>query len=257
MEARRDAGGDSAANARAIESILRGEPHPARSAVAINAAAAVVVARGGEPKDAAARSRTCSSRVGRSPRSNVGAPQRRERARLMGLLDDILARKSAEVAELSARAAEGTARARRRPRATCLRAAKGRMGAPLRLIAEIKFRSPSAGVLSRSSVRGNARAPTRSAGADDERPHRSHMVRRLVRRPGSSRARRGRNTRSVQGLRDRPRPRSIARGRQVPTPCSSSSAACARAAFCRASWKGRVHGASSRSSRSSTSPSSS
>ena len=46
-------GGDAAANARAIESILRGEAHAARNAVAINAAAALVVARGGHPKDAA------------------------------------------------------------------------------------------------------------------------------------------------------------------------------------------------------------
>jgi anthranilate phosphoribosyltransferase len=49
------AGADSAANAKAIESILRGEPHPAKSAVVLNAAAAAVVARGGDPKDAAAR----------------------------------------------------------------------------------------------------------------------------------------------------------------------------------------------------------
>jgi anthranilate phosphoribosyltransferase len=46
-------GGDAAANARAIESILRGEAHAARTAVAINAAAAMLVARGGNPKDAA------------------------------------------------------------------------------------------------------------------------------------------------------------------------------------------------------------
>jgi anthranilate phosphoribosyltransferase len=49
------AGADCAANARAIESILRGEPHAARSAVVLNAAAAAVVARGGDPKEATAR----------------------------------------------------------------------------------------------------------------------------------------------------------------------------------------------------------
>ncbi|HMI89497.1 MAG TPA: anthranilate phosphoribosyltransferase [Polyangiaceae bacterium] len=49
------AGGDCAANAKAIEAILRGEPHPARSAVLLNAAAATVVARGGDLKDAAQR----------------------------------------------------------------------------------------------------------------------------------------------------------------------------------------------------------
>jgi anthranilate phosphoribosyltransferase len=48
------AGGDAAANAKVIESILHGEPHPARGAVVLNAAAAFVVARGGEPKEAAA-----------------------------------------------------------------------------------------------------------------------------------------------------------------------------------------------------------
>ncbi len=47
------AGGDATANARAIEGILRGEPHPARSAIVLNAAAAVVVAQGKEPKEAA------------------------------------------------------------------------------------------------------------------------------------------------------------------------------------------------------------
>ena len=49
------AGADSGANAKAIEAILRGEPHPARNAVVLNAAAAAVVARGGDPRDAAAQ----------------------------------------------------------------------------------------------------------------------------------------------------------------------------------------------------------
>jgi anthranilate phosphoribosyltransferase len=48
------AGGDAAANARVIESILRGEPHPARGAIVLNAAAAVVVAQNKEPKEATA-----------------------------------------------------------------------------------------------------------------------------------------------------------------------------------------------------------
>jgi anthranilate phosphoribosyltransferase len=47
-------GGDAAANAKIIESILRGESHPARSAVVLNAAAGYVVARGTDPKEAAA-----------------------------------------------------------------------------------------------------------------------------------------------------------------------------------------------------------
>ena len=42
------AGGDAAANAKAIEAILRGEPHPARGAIVLNAAAA----RGGRASSA-------------------------------------------------------------------------------------------------------------------------------------------------------------------------------------------------------------
>lgn len=51
------AGGESADNARALESILKGEPHPATDAVVLNAAAALVVADGLEPKNAAHRAR--------------------------------------------------------------------------------------------------------------------------------------------------------------------------------------------------------
>jgi anthranilate phosphoribosyltransferase len=48
------AGADAPANAKVIESILRGEGHPARGAIVLNAAAAYVVARGVDPKEAAA-----------------------------------------------------------------------------------------------------------------------------------------------------------------------------------------------------------
>jgi anthranilate phosphoribosyltransferase len=48
------AGADAVSNAKVIESILRGEAHPARGAIVINAAAASVVARGGDLRDAAA-----------------------------------------------------------------------------------------------------------------------------------------------------------------------------------------------------------
>jgi anthranilate phosphoribosyltransferase len=47
------AGADAVSNAKVIEAILRGEPHPARGAVVLNAAAAFVVARGADPKEAA------------------------------------------------------------------------------------------------------------------------------------------------------------------------------------------------------------
>jgi anthranilate phosphoribosyltransferase len=51
------AGGDVETNARAISSILAGEPHPAREAVVLNAAAALVVATGDDLRACAERAR--------------------------------------------------------------------------------------------------------------------------------------------------------------------------------------------------------
>ncbi len=51
------AGGAADENARALITILAGERHPARDAVLLNAAAALVVATGDSPRDAAARAR--------------------------------------------------------------------------------------------------------------------------------------------------------------------------------------------------------
>jgi anthranilate phosphoribosyltransferase len=48
------AGGDAKTNAEAIESLVRGRPHPARAAVVLNAAAALVVAKDLPLRDAAA-----------------------------------------------------------------------------------------------------------------------------------------------------------------------------------------------------------
>jgi anthranilate phosphoribosyltransferase len=50
-------GGDATVNAAAIESIFAGEPHPATPAIVLNAAAALVVADGLEPRDATGRVR--------------------------------------------------------------------------------------------------------------------------------------------------------------------------------------------------------
>lgn len=50
-------GGDARANADAIERILDGRPEPARDAVVLNAAAALVVASGDDPRGCAARAR--------------------------------------------------------------------------------------------------------------------------------------------------------------------------------------------------------
>ncbi len=55
-------GGDSAENASAIESILRGEAHAARDAVLLNAAAALCVATGDEPRACAERARQALER---------------------------------------------------------------------------------------------------------------------------------------------------------------------------------------------------
>jgi anthranilate phosphoribosyltransferase len=51
------AGGDARDNAAAITSILDGSVHPATEAIVLNAAAALVVARGASPRDAAAEAR--------------------------------------------------------------------------------------------------------------------------------------------------------------------------------------------------------
>lgn len=51
------AGGDARENAAAITRILEGSEHPATEAIVLNAAAALVVARGASPRDAAAEAR--------------------------------------------------------------------------------------------------------------------------------------------------------------------------------------------------------
>jgi anthranilate phosphoribosyltransferase len=51
------AGGDAGENAAAITRILEGAPHPAAEAILLNAAAALVVARGSLPREAAAEAR--------------------------------------------------------------------------------------------------------------------------------------------------------------------------------------------------------
>lgn len=50
-------GGDVAENARVLEAVLAGEPHPSCDAFLLNAAAALVVAEGAEPKEAARKAR--------------------------------------------------------------------------------------------------------------------------------------------------------------------------------------------------------
>lgn len=76
----------------------------------------------------------------------------------MGLLDDIVTEKRREIERLRA-SPRPAARARPRPRVDPLEALRRPAGAPLRLIAEIKRRSPSAGALSSAlSVVERARA---------------------------------------------------------------------------------------------------
>jgi anthranilate phosphoribosyltransferase len=58
------AGSDAKSNARAIERIVSGDGHPASDAVAINAAAALVVARNLRPRDAFAEAREALQRGG-------------------------------------------------------------------------------------------------------------------------------------------------------------------------------------------------
>jgi anthranilate phosphoribosyltransferase len=51
------AGSDAGSNARVLQALLGGEPHPARDAVVLNAAAALALATGEEPRGAAERAR--------------------------------------------------------------------------------------------------------------------------------------------------------------------------------------------------------
>jgi anthranilate phosphoribosyltransferase len=51
------AGGDASENAAAVRDILEGKPHPATEAIVLNAAATLVIVRGGSLKDAAAEAR--------------------------------------------------------------------------------------------------------------------------------------------------------------------------------------------------------
>jgi indole-3-glycerol phosphate synthase len=81
----------------------------------------------------------------------------------MGLLDDILAQKAKEVAAL--RSATVPARPDGPGRRQVARALERPVGAPLRLIAEIKFRSPSAGALSRKLSAGERARAYESCGA--------------------------------------------------------------------------------------------
>jgi anthranilate phosphoribosyltransferase len=57
MERSAIAGADAGSNARVLDALLGGERHPAREAVVLNAAAALALATGEGPKDAAERSR--------------------------------------------------------------------------------------------------------------------------------------------------------------------------------------------------------
>jgi anthranilate phosphoribosyltransferase len=56
------AGGDVEDNARALRAIIDGEPHPARDAVVINAAAAIAVATGDALRGCAERARAAMNR---------------------------------------------------------------------------------------------------------------------------------------------------------------------------------------------------
>jgi anthranilate phosphoribosyltransferase len=56
------AGGDASSNARILEALLDGQRHPARDAVVLNAAAALALATGEAPRDAAERSRQALDR---------------------------------------------------------------------------------------------------------------------------------------------------------------------------------------------------
>jgi anthranilate phosphoribosyltransferase len=76
------AGGDPPDNARALLSILSGEPHPAADAVALNAAAALVVFDGLSEADAGARAREVlrSGQAGKTLKAWISAANKRSSA---------------------------------------------------------------------------------------------------------------------------------------------------------------------------------
>ena len=153
-------GGDAGANAAVIREILRGQPHPATNAVLLNAAAAIVIVKNRTPRDAfeeaeQALSSGKAAATLQTWRESQPTRDRPSQAPNMSLLQDILAEKRAEVARLGP--------PRERPSAWNIRDMRNALGRaeaePLRLIGEIKFRSPSAGPLSTTlTAAGRARA---------------------------------------------------------------------------------------------------
>src|ERR1700690_3947617 len=83
------------------------------------------------------------------------------RTRRVSVLDDILASKHREVTALRASV---RIRSARTP-VDAVRALQRAVGAPLRLIAEVKLRSPSAGVLSRALAPGERALAYAESGA--------------------------------------------------------------------------------------------
>ena len=136
---RRIAGGDAADNASALRAILRGEAHPARDAVVLNAAAALSVATG-EDLRGAADARARSPRDGARPHaSSVEA----RGAASPGEVNEPARRHPGEQAARG-RGAAAAARAQAvGADATRRGAALQRGGGPLRLIAEVKLRAPA------------------------------------------------------------------------------------------------------------------
>ena len=87
--------------------------------------------------------------------------RRSARARRLSLLADILATKQREVAALRARARVGSVRTP----VDAFGALRRAGDAPLRLVTEVKLRSPSAGVLSRALAPGERAVAYAEAGA--------------------------------------------------------------------------------------------
>ncbi len=163
------AGGDAKHNARALVPILEGEAHPALGAVVLNAAAAIAVASGDPLRASAERARSAiDSRAARGDARAVEACRRAREGSMSrhGVLGEILACKRREIEALGReRAGIAGGMDREQPGARPS-ASSGRRqspggrdvvetlrrgeGDPLRLLAEVKLRSPSAGVLSRA-----------------------------------------------------------------------------------------------------------
>ena len=142
------AGGDAADNARHLQALTGGEDHPARDAVLLNAAAALHVAGFDADLPACFRRGARSRDIRRHAAAAHDLARRCASISPVSVLARIVAEKRAEVARGLPRPSAAARPVGHVPIDVVARLRRARPADPLRLVAEIKFASPSAGPLS-------------------------------------------------------------------------------------------------------------